>query len=296
MELMLNSSQKQRFVEELRHRLEEGVNLPVLPEVAQELLLVRNRATADVADLVSIVSKDPVISGEIIRYARMSIFGYGDRIKTLEDAIQLVLGYEKTLHLGIGLSAGRGLPVEMDGPLGCRAFWHRSLASATLAQALAKALPASGRPSVGVSYLAGLMHDIGYLLFGSLYPEEFSELNKMVVKYSQIEQRDLEFHCIGISHDMMGAYLMRAWNMPEEITVAVAEHHFPDYAGQYAIYPTLVYLSHQLLCKDQIMETKDVFWAKFERVGLEEAAAQSALAGLKEIVPHLELMVDKLAK
>lgn len=294
MELMSNSARKQRVVEELRHRLREGIDLPVLPEVANELLQLRNKASADVGMLVDVVSKDPAISTHILRYARMAGFGYGERIKTLNDAIQLVLGYDKTLHLAVGLSAGQCLPVEVDGPLGLRTFWSQSLRCAVLTQALAKELPSAYRPSLGLSYLSGLLHNIGYLLFGTLYPEEFTVLNVAAAKYEQIEIRELEFICIGISHDMIGNYLLRAWNMPDEIVMAAGEHHFPDFDGKYAIYPKLVYLANLLIRMKDDPTFVDQPWARFEKIGLNEAAAQKAQASLDEVSTELDQMAEEL--
>ena len=294
MELMSNSDRKQRVVEELRHRLREGVDLPVLPEVANELLQLRNQPGADVSMLAEAIGKDPAISAHILRYARMAGFGYGERIKTLNDAIRLVLGYDKTLHLAVGLSAGQSLSVEVDGPLGLRAFWSHSLRCAVLTQALAKELPSEYRPSLGLSYLSGLLHNIGYLLFGTLYPAEFAVLNAAAAKYAQIEIRELEFICIGISHDMIGNYLLRAWNMPEEIVIATGEHHFPDFDGKYAVYPKLVYLASLLIRMTDDPTFVDQPWARFEKIGLNEAAALKAQSSLAEISTELEQMAVEL--
>jgi len=294
MDLMLDASRKRHLVEELRHRLEEGVDLPVLPEVAHELLLLRNRSEVESGTLVGIIAKDPVISAQMLSYARMSGFGYGERIKTLDDAISLVMGQDKAIHMALGLSAGRSMPVELDGPLGLRAFWQNSLNCALLTQALAKELPSEYKANPGLSYLAGLFHDMGFLVFGSLYPDEFSTLNRLVSSYEWIETRELEFHCIGISHDMIGSYLMRAWNMPEEIVLAVGEHHFPDFDGQHAIYPKLVYLADLLMRMRNQSLLLDEPWAKFEKIGLDEAAVQRATKHVEMILPELEHMAEEL--
>ncbi len=294
MELMSNSARKQRVVEELRHRLRNEIDLPVLPKVANELLQLRNKASADVGTLVDVISEDPAISVQILRYARMAGFGYGERIKTLTDAIQLVLGYDKTMHLAIGLSAGQSLPVEVGGPLGLRKFWSQSLRCAVLTQALAKELPSAVRPSLGLCYLSGLLHNIGYLLYGTLYPEEFAILNAASAKYDQIEIRELEFICIGISHDMIGNYLLRAWNLPEEIIMAAGEHHFPDFDGKHAIYPKLVYLASLLIRMKDDPTFVDQPWAKFEAIGLNEQTAQKALASLDDISTELDQMAEEL--
>jgi putative nucleotidyltransferase with HDIG domain len=228
MNCMLSSEQRQRFAMEFRQRLEQKVDLPPLPEVARELLLLRNRANADTTELIKVVERDPAIAAQLLAYGRLSVFGYGNRVKTPGEAVDLVLGFDKALHMALGLAAGKSLRMQLDGPLGRRAFWQHSLHTALLTQSLALALPATQRPDMGISYLAGLLHDIGYMLFGHLYPEEFAMLNELISRYPDRDVREMELLGFGVSHDMIGLWLMQAWNMPEEIVVAVGEHYFSD--------------------------------------------------------------------
>lgn len=294
MEQALNILPKRQIGEELRQRLQEKIDLPVLPEVAHELLQLRNKSDANASALVDIISKDPVISAQILRYARMSVFGYGERIKTLDNAINLVLGYEKAIYMAMGLSAGRGIKVEKHGPLGLKIFWKNALNCALLTQALAKELPVKYKINQGVCYLAGLFHDIGFPVLGSLYPDEFAELNKEAASYEWDRIRDLEFHSNGISHDMIGSYLMRAWDMPDEIVIAVGEHHFPDYDGQHAIYSKLVYLAEVLVQRDDFVRPLDNDLAKFEETDLDEAAVLRALELVGMLLPDINSTVDDL--
>jgi HD-like signal output (HDOD) protein len=291
---MLNSLEKQKLFGELRQRLEAGVNLPVLPDVARELLMARSVDAVDVNALVGVIEKDPVTAGQVLSYARMSSFGYGERIKSLGDAVQLVLGYEQAMHLAIGLSAARSLPVAVNGPLGLRAYWSRALRCASLVKALANELPSEIRPDMGICYLAGLVHDIGFLLFGVIYPEHFAMLNSAVANYKDVDLRELEFHCIGITHDMIGGYLMQEWQMPDEIIIATREHHFRDYDGRHSCYAHLVFLADRMIRVIDNPQCLDAPWAMAEKIGLDKSAIQRALSGLKEIMPDFDQMAETL--
>jgi len=291
---IIDPTRKQILGTELRNRLENGIDLPVLPEIARELILLRNRPATEVADLVAIIAKDPVVSAQIMRHGRMPIYGYGERVESLDEAIQLVLGYDKALHLAMGLSAGKNLQVEMDGPLGAKATWMHGLKCAVVSQSLAKELPAENRPGLGLAYLAGLMHDIGFLLFGVLYPQEFSTLNKTVEQYNQIEARELEFHVVGITHDMVGSTLLRNWNLPAEVVVAAAEHHFPDYDGLHAIFAKLVYLANQLIHMSDEATYSDKALTMIDRLGLDEVAVQRVMASLNEMSSDFDVMVEEM--
>ncbi len=289
----LDTSRKQNLADDLRHRLNKGVELPVLPEISRELIFFRNRVNADIPGLVAIVQKDAVVSAQLLRQARMSIYGYGARIKTVDDAIKQVIGFDGALHLALGLSAGKSLRIEQDGPLGMKNMWLNSLQTAVLTHALAKELPVSSRPDPGLSYLAGLMHDIGFLLIGSLYPHEFSKLNRVIEEIDEMHAREREYHFIGLTHDMVGSMLLRNWGLPEEIVVAAAEHHFYDYDGPHAIYAKLVYLANLLINNDGVVCSENSM-AMFEKLALDEVAVQRSLESLNEMRSELEEMVYEL--
>ncbi len=298
MEYMLSAERKREFVVEFRSRLEKSLDLPALPDVARELLALENKPEATTMDLTAIIAKDPAISIQILRYARLSGFGYGERIKTIDDAVQIVLGFNKALHMATGLSAGRSLKMPSGGLLGRKRFWSHSLHSAILTQLLAKELPTDKGADPGISYLAGLVHDIGFLLLGHLYPTEFATLSRLIDKCSGRELRELEFQCLGISHDMIGLFLMKAWKMPEEIIAAVGEHHFPDYAGKHAVYANLVYLANQLLIQEGRGYGEQNYYhalSNMPELGLEEAQIKRALTNLQELSPEMMRMAEDMA-
>ena len=106
--------------------------------------------------------------------------------------------------------------------------------------------------------------------------------------------REIEFHIIGVTHDMIGSLLLRNWNLPEEVVVAVAEHHFPDYDGKHAIYSKLVYLANQLARSNGEATYPDKTMALFDELGLNEAAIERVLASLNEMTSGLNVMVEEL--
>ena len=57
----------------------------------------------------------------------------------------------------------------------------------------------------------------------------------------------VEQHLLGISREQIGAWLMRYWDMPDELSTALRFQHDPSYDGQYAEYPNLVCLAVRLL-------------------------------------------------
>jgi len=298
MENSLSSIDKAAFVAEYRSRLQKIDKLPALTRVASELLRLRARPEADVKSLVQIIETDPVIVMHILRYCRLSHFGYGQRIQSLEDAINLVLGYDRALHLAMGMSAGKSLSMQVEGKLGCYSYWFHSLQTAIMCQELARHLPSEFKASPGIAYLAGLLHDIGFLLLGHMYPREYSVLNRAVEKYSHKEIRELELLFLGVSHDMSGLHLLRAWHMPEEICIAVGEHHFPEYEGQYATYAHLVFLANYLLGHDDSHGRADnrIYACQLiSRLGLTDEQISKALEVVESINNEVDSMATEMA-
>lgn len=239
---MIDLQSRNLFAKEIKNRLRDLNHLPPLPEVARELIELRNRG-GNIEQLVAVIERDPVLSAQLVRYARAPAYGYSDRIKSLAQAVLLVLGYEKSLNLAFGLCAGKSLQMPASGPLGRKVFWQRSLSIANLSRALATKTVASIRPNPDICYLAGLLHSFGQLLFAHLYPDHYAKLDELYAHDSTQDLRELELRCFGVSHDFIGMWLMRAWQMPEEVVVAVSEHFFPDYDGEYAAYAKVVALA-----------------------------------------------------
>ncbi|HSX72317.1 MAG TPA: HDOD domain-containing protein, partial [Pseudomonas sp.] len=88
-----------------------------------------------------------------------------------------------------------------------------------------------------------------------------------------------EQHLLGITREQIGAWLMRFWDMPEELATALRFQHDPDYDGAHAAYPNLVCLAVNLLRSRGIgsgpqHELPD---ALFERLGISREKAEDAL-------------------
>ena len=229
-----------RPASDLRRRIEQIYQLPPMPEMAQRILALRNDPDASIADLAAIVEMDPSLAAQVVRHATSPFYGYRGKIRSIHDAITRVLGFDLVMNMALGLAMGRSFRNPKDGPLGLRAFWRHAVYSACLAQALAREVPEDRRPEPGLAYLAGLLHNFGFLLLGHLFPPEFKLLNRLVAANPDKPVSALEKCVLGMGqaqdvldmgHAGIGAWLMQAWQMPEEIVVTLREHHDPEYRG-----------------------------------------------------------------
>lgn len=231
----------------IRTRLEQVDQLPAMPTMAQTLLQLSINPYADAKNLAEAIDKDPSLTAQLIRYARSPLYGYAGNIKTVHDAITRVLGYDLTLDIALGIAVGRVFRNPHHGPLGLDAYWRHALYCGVLCERLGNCLPAELRPRSGLAYLSGLLHNIGFLLLGHLYPTEFAELSKQIQNHSDVSVVTLEQEVLGVTHMELGVWLMEAWDMPHEVVLAVGSHHKERLTGEDFVYPQLVKLSNHLL-------------------------------------------------
>ncbi len=231
----------------LKERIASLRSLPAMPHMASNLLRLLNNEEPSIEELAQVIEQDPSLAAQVVRYARSPYFSYQGEIESVEDAIKSVLGFDMVLNMALGLATSRSFNNPSEGALGLNAFWRHAVYSATLCQLTARELPANLGIKPGMAYLAGLLHNIGFLLMGHVLKPEFYLLNKVVGANPDIPVTLIEKRVLGITHGQIGAWLMRAWNMPGELLVAVREHHNEYYHGQYAGYANLVQLIDHLL-------------------------------------------------
>lgn len=291
---------------DVKRCIEQVYQLPPMPGMARSILELRLKPTASAADLATIVELDPSLAAQVMRYASSPLFGYRGHIGSIRDAISRVLGFETVMNIALGLATAKALRNPQEGPLGLRAFWRHAIYSAALAQALVRAMPSDRQPCLGLAYLAGLLHNFGFLLLGHMFPPEFALLNKQVMAHPDVPVTTLEKHLLGMGHAQqmlslgharIGAWLMESWGMPEEIVVTLREHHNPHYQEDHAVYPNLVLLvDHMLKCCDLGDAPNDELPQELlARLGLEEAEAREVRERLLNGSEGLDHLARQLA-
>lgn len=239
--------QQLRPLANIADRIHTLKQLPSMPPLAAHLLRIHNRGEASVAELSAIIAMDPALSAQLIRHARSSHFNHSGRIDSLEDAIVHALGFDLALNMALGVAICHHFNTESHGPVGLHAFWRHAIFSATLSEALARQLPSHLGISPGMAYLAGLLHNIGYLVMGHMLQPEFYLLNRVIDANPDVPITLVEKRLLGIGHTHIGAWLMRSWQMPEAIVTTVREHHNEVHHGDHSHYVHLLVVADCLL-------------------------------------------------
>ncbi|MBB1518432.1 aminoacyl-tRNA deacylase and HDOD domain-containing protein [Aquipseudomonas guryensis] len=263
----------------IQQRLEETIEIPPLPETAQKIIKLRVDPDATVDDITGVVETDPALAAQVVSWAASPYYAAPGKIRSVEDAIVRVLGFDLVINLALGLALGKTLSLPKDHPQQTTPYWQQAIYSAAVIEGLTRAMPRAQRPEAGLTYLAGLLHNFGYLVLAHVFPPHFSLICRHLEVNPHLPAGYIEQHLLGISREQIGAWLMRFWDMPEELATALRFQHDPDYDGAHSAYPNLVCLAVSLLRNRGIGSgpQSEIPQALFERLGISRDKAEDAL-------------------
>lgn len=197
--------------------------LPPLPDVLIALQRMMNDPDCDVDDVQRLIASDPVLSPRVISLANSAFYGGGrDLAEDIEQAV-VRLGVEAVLELCYTAE----LPGCMKVPqtFGKTRYWKHGLAVAILSRELGGKI-FSDKEVLDSCYLAGLVHDIGLLVYDYLVPEQFNQfLITTDLHNSDQPLETLETNFFGINHSELGAaYLQEWWTVSPVVVEALKDH------------------------------------------------------------------------
>jgi HD-like signal output (HDOD) protein len=281
----------------LRQRIESTTELPAMPDVANELLRLTSNPDGNINDLIEIIELDPSLSAQLLRYANSAFFGHSGDVVTLQQAITGVLGYRVTIDIALGIALGKSFNIPSSGPMGLFTFWQHSVYSAALAERLLPMIPRPQRPTAGLAFLCGLLHNFGILLIGHLFFKETAILAQVRKANPTRSVVELERTVLTADHTEIGTLLMRQWNLPAELQTVAAHHHDPDYQGVHSPYVQLTLLTDRALKSYGIgeAESDEIPDPILDALGLSRDDVEKATAAIIDSENDLNQLARQLA-
>lgn len=228
----------------LRRATESVLTLPTLPIVATRLLELVDDPMVSSGTLSRALSEDQVLTARVLKLANSSYYGFPRRIGTVNLAL-VVLGFDtvKDLVLSVAvMDAFRG--GNRDGRFDLACFWEHSIRVAAAARQLARLLRWR---TVGETFTAGIIHDIGKIVLHQYQPKEFDEMVRRVVE-ENAPPLETEQELMGATHADVGAWLAEKWNLPPGLVESVRYHHAPGSAPlEHAAAAALLHLADVLV-------------------------------------------------
>lgn len=219
-------------------------SVPSLPAQCTQLKREMESENASLTAITAIISQDIGMTAKMLELANSSYPELRATVTTAEQAVNLP-GFDtiqSLVQIGDGFSP---LAITDSDRLNVEGVWAESLATGTLAQAIAQAEQASP-PTIDQARAAGVLHEIGALVLAANATERYNAACR-IERDRGIPRWEAEKQEFGNTHAEVGAYLLALWGINESIVEAVAFHHTPaEHAGEAFCPLTAVHVADNL--------------------------------------------------
>jgi HD-like signal output (HDOD) protein len=207
-----------KMVQRAKAKLGDGA---LLSDVATQAVEIASRPEAVIRDLTEVIERDPGLGMQIIRIANSALYSPDRPIEALERAI-MMLGLREcqSVILASGISRMmRSVPLEED--------WLRSVLcdNAFMCGVICRRLNQYLNLKLhGAEFAAALLHDIGYIVVGTVQPDWLARAEAL----NMGESRDIianERTEWGTDHAELGAAFASVVELPAKLVDVVRHHH-----------------------------------------------------------------------
>jgi putative nucleotidyltransferase with HDIG domain len=269
--------------QKIKRITESIISLPTLSTVVSKMIQLVDNPKTSASSLARLIYTDQALTARILKLANSAYYGFPREISTVKMAI-VVLGFNTVKEMGLSLSVFEVFKgVDNDTTFDISRFWQHSIGCGSAARMLGRRL---NYHLTGEAFVAGLLHDIGKIIFRQYLSKEFMTIINRVSK-GEVDLDEAEMNIIGTTHSQVGAWLAEKWNLPRIIVDGIAFHHAPWDAQEDRILVAIVSVADYLCHLNQIgnsgrlhpKKPDDQTWNIFNNSS--SAISESDLAGLQ---------------
>ena len=254
--------------------------LPPFSPILNKLLASLAGEDVSFSKLGDLIEKVTVVAGNIIHLVNSALYARRATITSVRHALAL-LGMDKVRNTLLGMSISRMWSQVKTPPVWSMARFNRhSAAVAILSDQIAARIPAVNYPEG--AFVGGLLHDLGRLLIALGLPDEFTRLVKL---HEQTDRSwtECELELLGFTHAELSAEALEIWKFPQEVQLAVRDHHHPPAFQAGGTIP----LSAVLNAANQYVNSAGESIVASKLVAAEDAGAIAALGIPEEKIKSL---------
>lgn len=204
-------------------------SIPPLPATAATLLMMLADPDVELEALALVIERDPPLSARLLGIANSAFYAPPSPVMTIKDAIVRVLGLQMVRNIAFGMALAGGLNTSACPRFDLTNYWVMALGTADLASGMARAAQLNGAPEPDLTYLVGLLHNLGELLLVHLRPADMDGALRRLEEDPGTSLVGHERAIIGMDHWAAGAFLARHWQLPPIIGASI--ERFDDDGG-----------------------------------------------------------------
>ncbi|MDR0330137.1 MAG: HDOD domain-containing protein [Chitinispirillales bacterium] len=228
--------------------VEDVDSLPSLPSIVMKLIEVVNSPDSSAEDAAELIEKDPALTSKMIRLANSAFYGIPRSISSVTSAV-VVLGFNTIRSLVLSASVAK----MFDGKhtIDIDRFWKHSVVTAMASKIIVRHLMGVRMMDPESAFCAGVLHDIGMLIFSQYMPEDYAKVCEYA-KANAVPLLEAEDKVMGVNHAYMGKILADKWSLPLDLENAIVYHHAPGKAEKSSHLAHIIHLadiiSHNVGC------------------------------------------------
>lgn len=199
--------------------IDKAGDIKVLPSIASKVVQVVNRGNSSAHDVTEVIEKDSAFTLRVLKIANSPLYGLKNEVRDVRHAVSL-LGFTAVQSLVLAASTkalhkNSGILEQM--------MWDHSVGTAVAGRILCWAGGFSG-PVQDISFLAGLLHDVGKVIMNNETPNLYADVSAKVYndKRSSV---DVERELYSYDHSEVGAGVLEKWGLSPDLVEIVANHH-----------------------------------------------------------------------
>lgn len=199
--------------------------LPEFPENITEINRVINDPNSKMSDIAQKISNDVSLTAELLRMVNSAAFGLASPCHSIGEAVKLA-GLRGIKNILFSIGSIQALPGSEDES--GKALWDHSYCVAFYSYNLARSLcrGANERALIDDSYVCGLLHDMGKLVFENAQSDTMEQIFKLCEEHG-VSPVLFERMVAGVNHGEIGARIAEKWNFPPVIVNVIRYHHEP---------------------------------------------------------------------
>jgi len=225
--------------------------------------------------IAEIIAYDAALSARVLRIANSSYYGFPRKIETVSSAVGLIGELDLSNLVLATTVIGAMTALDYKG-VNIDEFWLHSMRCGITARLLARSV---GGCDPEILFLAGILHDLGILVIYQQEADLAGAVKRQIDEQHQLRDQ-AEREILGFDHAEVGALLIRAWGLSEELSELTRCHHQYQLAQSNQLATVVLALANLLADTDAaFVDTSDARLASMiEQLGIN----QDALAEIVE--------------